>query len=467
MAITTEPADGLPSEITSWLQDVTAATNLRARRRPGGGRRQAWLVDAERDDGSIEPLFLRFDRSDPARTGDPFTLGREAQFYAALQDTDVPVPRLLASHPTRQAMLCARVEGETWFSRLKDEGTRLRIAREFMTKLAALHRVDPARVHIDEPRHSLRACVEADIARWEGLYRFGDPPKDPTIEFGFAWLKANIPDADIEPVIVQGDTGPGNFLYADGRITAVLDWELAHFGDPMDDLGWLALRAVQEPFTCLADRIADYETCSGTAVDLDRVRYYRLFAEFKVVILGFRRTVGAELHGEIGNALIYEALHNTLFADALAEQYGLDMPDLGALDGAGTERQQLYDVVLAQLKDIIVPGIGDPFVALRAKGLARIVKYLSQVDRHGELADQREIDALEKVLHRRPRTVAEGRRELADNISTESLSDINLVAYIWTRAHLQHELMRPAMGVLADRRFDPLPDEVEPRREQR
>src|SRR6185437_920479 len=87
--------------------------------------------------------------------------------------------------------------------------------------------------------------------------------------------------------------------------------------------GWLALRTVQEPFTCFADRLADYETFSGTAVDLDRVRYYRLFAEFKVVILGFRRTVESGVHGEIGNALIYEVLHNSLFAEALAEQYGL------------------------------------------------------------------------------------------------------------------------------------------------
>ena len=462
MTVTTEPANGLPPAITSWLQEVTSATHVHARRRPGGGRRQAWVVDVEHDDGPVEPLFLRFDGSDPAKTGDPFTLDRETRFYAALQDTDVPVPRLVASHPTLQAVLCGRVEGETWFSRLKDESARLAIAREFMSKLAALHRVDPTRVRLDEPRRPLRACVEADIARWEALYRFGDPPKDPTIEFGLAWLKANIPDADIDPVIVQGDTGPGNFLYADGHVTAVLDWELAHFGDPMEDLGWLALRAVQEPFTNFADRLVDYETFSGTAVDLDRVRYYRLFAEFKVVILGFRRTVERGVHGEIGNALIYEVLHNTLFAEALAEQYGLDGLTREALDGAPTERQQLYDVVLAQLKDIIVPGIDDPFVALRAKGLARIVKYLSAADRHRELVERRELDALQKVMHRRPSNVRDGRRELAETIGAESLTNTNIVAYLWIRAHLQHELMRPAMGVLAERRFDPLPDEGKP-----
>jgi|KBSSwiStaDraftv2_1062776.scaffolds.fasta_scaffold03438_14 hypothetical protein len=66
---------------------------------------------------------------------------------------------------------------------------------------------------------------------------------------------------------------------------------------------------------------------------------------------------------------------------ALAEQYGLKDLTRVQLDSPPAERQQFYDVVLAQLKDIIVPGIDDPFVALRAKGLARIVKYLGAADR--------------------------------------------------------------------------------------
>jgi aminoglycoside phosphotransferase (APT) family kinase protein len=444
----------------SWIAQVTDAVGVHAQRRPGGGRREAWLIDVDGRDGTQEHLFLRFDSSDPAESGDPFTLDREARFYAALQDTAVPVPRLIGSHPILQAILCSRVEGETWFSRLKDEETRLAIAREFMSTLAALHGVDPARVMIDEPRGPLRVCVESDIGRWESLYRFGDPPKDPTIEFGFAWLKANIPDVDIAPVIVQGDTGPGNFLYQDGHITAVLDWELAHFGDPMADLGWLALRAVQEPFTNFADRLTDYETFSGTPVDFDRLRYYRLFAEFKVVILGYRRTLDGEKLGEVGNALIYETLHNTLFVDALAELNGLGEAVPPDLESEPTERQWVYDAALAQLRDVIVPGIDDPFVAHRGKGLARMIKYLREADRCGRAAERLELDALSAQLGRRPSSVPGGRQALAERVTPASLGNLDLIAYLRTRAHIQHALMRPAMGVLADRRFDALPDAV-------
>jgi aminoglycoside phosphotransferase (APT) family kinase protein len=74
-------------------------------------------------------------------------------------------------------------------------------------------------------------------------------------------------------VLVQGVTGPGNFMYAGGRVVAVVDWELAHLGDPMDDIAWLTLRATQEPFPDLPARVGEYEALSGHAIDEPRVRY--------------------------------------------------------------------------------------------------------------------------------------------------------------------------------------------------
>ena len=81
------------------------------RPQPGGARKEAWFVDLERPDGTVSQCFLRYDRSDPSRTKDPWTLHREATVYLALQDGPVPVPRVLGVHPVHQAMLSERVAG--------------------------------------------------------------------------------------------------------------------------------------------------------------------------------------------------------------------------------------------------------------------------------------------------------------------------------------------------------------------
>lgn len=449
--------EALPAALTAWIEEVAGGRVAVACRRPGGGRREAWSVDVQHPDGSVAELFLRRDATQPGANGDPFTLDREARFYAALQGTGVPVPRLVGSHPQVQAILTERVPGEAWFSLLRDERERESVARDFMRRLAALHAVDPARVDLPgEPRGSVRECVQHEIARWERLYRFGDPAPDPVLEFGFDWLRRHLPDADGPPVVVQGDTGPGNFLYRDGRVTAVLDWELAHLGDPMEDLAWLALRATQEPFTVLADRLADYAAFSGRPVDLDRLRYHRVFAEFKVVVLGFRRALDGDLLGEVGNGLIYETLHRTLFAEALAELHGVDVPEVPDLAPDPGEREQVFDAVLAQLRHVVVPALADPFAARRAKGVARMVKYLREADRCGADAARRELAALQPLVGERPASVAEGRSALVAALGRGIVPDAAVVGYLVTRTRLELALMRPAMGRLAQRRHDPL-----------
>src|SRR3546814_11453287 len=78
------------------------------------------------------------------------------------------------------------------------------------------------------------------------------------------------------PVIVHGDAGPGNFLYKGNRVTALLDWELVHYGDPMADLAMLCLRMLFQGFVPLPQAFAAYEAAGGHRVDLARLRYWRL-----------------------------------------------------------------------------------------------------------------------------------------------------------------------------------------------
>lgn len=462
----TGPAAALPDDLVAWIGEVGGGPVVRADRRPGGARKEAWFVDLARPDGTVAELFLRYDRSDPRLTADPWTLHREAVVYLALQDSAVPVPRVLGVHPTHQAMLSERIVAENWFARIADAGEQLATARHFMELLAALHRIDPATLELPgfPAPTSAADLVHHELDEWDRVIeaRGGDP--DPALAFTLDWLRRNVPSYDGPVVLVQGDTGPGNFLYAGGRVLAIVDWELAHLGDPMDDIAWLSLRATQEPFTDLPARLVEYEELSGHAVDEARVRYYRVMAEAKLQVMGHRagRTSGRAAPvdgggGDVGNGLIYGMLHRRLWFEALADAVGLTPAPVEPPPASEpSDHDWLYDAVLHQLRDVVVPRITDPLARQRTKGLARIVKYLREIDRYGDLYDARELAELAELLGGTPASLAAGREQLAAATRAGAVGERDYLGYLWRRVARDTELLRPAMGALADRHWPPL-----------
>jgi aminoglycoside phosphotransferase (APT) family kinase protein len=319
-------AVALPDDLADWIEETAGGRLVSADRMPGGARKEAWFVDVERADGERVACFLRYDRSDPAHTKDPWTLHREATVYLALQEGPVPVPRVLGVHPVYQAMLSERVRGQNWFSRIADPAEREATARDFMSILAALHALDATT--LDLPAfpvvRTVGDAVRAELDEWDRVLEERGGAPDPALAFSLRWLRRNVPDYDGRPVLVQGDTGPGNFMYEGGRVTAVVDWELAHLGDPMDDIAWLCLRATQEPLPDLPALLREYEALSGTEIDEGRVRYYEVMAETKLQVMAHwptphrdgdaERAVRAEQKGagavsDVGNAFVYGLLH--------------------------------------------------------------------------------------------------------------------------------------------------------------
>ena len=457
-------AVGLPDDLVSWIEEIGGGHVVLADRMPGGARKEAWFIDVAGADDAVTPLFLRYDRSDPERTKDPWTLHREATVYLALQDGPVPVPRVLGVHPVHQAMLSERVQGGNWFSRISDPWEQEATARDFMTKLAALHTLEATA--LDLPMFpavsSIAEAVLAELDEWDRVLTARGGTADPALAFSLRWLRRHIPSYDGPPVLVQGDTGPGNFMYLGGKVTAVVDWELAHLGDPMDDIAWLSLRATQEPFTDFPTRLREYEALSGNKVDEVRVRYYQVMAETKLQVMGHRgpgegdgRVDGGG--GDVGNGFIYQVLHRRLWLEALAAANGL------ALTPAETPQARephdsdwMYDAVLTQLRDVIVPRTTDPLAQARGKGVARIVKYLARVDTYGPFYEESELRDLEKLLGGRPDSVRAGRADAAGAVVAGSVSDEDYILTLWRRVARDTELARPAMGALADRHWPPL-----------
>ena len=338
--------------------------------------------------------------------------------------------------------------------------------QDFIRNLAAQHRLDPRELDVPSlgPVKTIRehALERIEGIRWRGTGPDGS--MDPLLRLSADWLERNVPDVEGPVVLVQGDTGPGNFMYEGGRVTAVVDWELAHFGDPMDDIAWLSLRTVQDTFTHLPDRLREYEELSGHPIDVGRVWYYRLFAESTMATLYPNEGRGTRRPGEdsdtvardIGNGIIYRQLHRRLWLEALANVMGLALETPSLPEPSSVpDWHDYYRDVLGSIQTI-VPRISDPLASQWTKGVARVVKYLQQIDASGREYVELELDEITALVGHRPSAVEQGRADLAGAVRAGQVSDPAYVQYMWNKVLRDDHLMRTASGALHDRTWPPL-----------
>jgi aminoglycoside phosphotransferase (APT) family kinase protein len=450
----------LDADIVSWVEQVTGMPLARADRIPGGGVRQGWFVDLRAPDGSTVERFLRYS---PEPESSAFhSLAAEAEVVRALGAAGANVAAVHAAHPTREAVLLDRIAGDTWFYRIKDPAEQVRVAQDFIRSLAYVHRIDPASLAISSlgPVHPARQHA---LDRLEAIRRRATGPDgaiDPLVRLSVDWLERSVPDYDGPVVLVQGDTGPGNFLYRDGAVTAVLDWELSHWGDPMDDIAWLSLRAVQDTFTHLPDRLAEYAELSGHPIDVGRIWYYRVFAETTMATLHPPQSLpgkgGSTPTQDAGNHLLYRQLHRRLWLEALNAVMGLGLrrPEPPG-DVQPEPWHHLYEDALGMLRTI-TPRIGDPLAAQWTKGVARILRYLESTDAAGRTYTARELDEIAAALGARPDSVAAGRAALAEASRNGTITDDDYIRHVWNQVMRDDFLMRSASGALHERTWPPL-----------
>ncbi len=98
-----------------------------------------------------------------------------------------------------------------------------------------------------------------------------------------------------------------------------------------------------------------------------------------------------------------------------------------------------------------MPRVSDPLAAARTKGVARLIKYLGQVDRYGSSYEARELEDYEALLGLRPASVAAGRMAAAEGVASGLVSDEEYLRTQWHRIARETELARSSMGALADR----------------
>ena len=262
------------------------------RRCSGGASRETWALDATDRDGRVHPLILRRDPEGQANADN-----RAAEFavLAAAGRAGVPVPRvralLEAGDDLGAGFVMDRVEGETIPRRiLRDD--EFAEARDLLTAQAGM---TAARIHAVDP-HSLPklptlTARDQIVQQRDYLDAFGEP--HPALELGLRWLEERAPAERTPPALVHGDFRNGNFIVGAEGIRAVLDWELAHLGDPIEDLGWLCVKSwrfgnadrVAGGFGDLDDLIRAYSGAGGVAADEDTVRFWVVLGTVKWAVI--------------------------------------------------------------------------------------------------------------------------------------------------------------------------------------
>ena len=268
----------------------------------GGASRETWSFEAawSENGAAIQRSFIA--RRDPPASllSDNDLL--EYDIYAAIEGSDIPVPVVhwidrQGAALERPTFIMGRLPGATDASALATSpafaGLRPTIARQKAQILARIHDVDIEKIPSLERPPSPGQSALYEVEKWERTMRQDTLEPQPVLEFAFNWMKRRLPPPPEKLVLVHGDYRTGNFLYdQESGITGILDWEMAHAGDPVEDLGWAVIKSWRWARNDLVgglcpreDFVHMYEEASGRIVDRDALKFWEVFSNVKFAII--------------------------------------------------------------------------------------------------------------------------------------------------------------------------------------
>jgi aminoglycoside phosphotransferase (APT) family kinase protein len=264
------------------VQEVANLTRLSA-----GATNETWSLDAVRDAG-VTPLILR--RSTVGRGPGVLSLQAEARVLDAVHGCDVPVPEvhhvLVPEDGLGEGFLMERIPGATLPGKILRDPALASVRPQLASQLggiaAAIHAVEVSRL----PELPL-LDAQRQLQHLHAQYQ-GQETARPVFDLAFRWLREHLPPA-VTPVLVHGDYRHGNLIIGAQGVHAVLDWELAHSGDPAEDLAWMCIPPwrfgeLDKPvggFGLREDLLAAYERASGRSSERARLEWWDVLGSLR------------------------------------------------------------------------------------------------------------------------------------------------------------------------------------------
>jgi aminoglycoside phosphotransferase (APT) family kinase protein len=286
---------GLAAYIAGKLADASDVTVSGLERISGGASRETYRFRLSyRQGGETHRRRLILRRDPPASLIDT---ERRVEFaaYGAFHGSAVPVPQMLWLEENDAALghpffIAEELAGFQAAPQLLFAGgydaVLGRVAERKWTILGEIAKADPAALDLTSvmPAPALDACWRRELDHWEAIFDAQEAEPQPIARAAIRWLRANPPPPAQKLSVVHGDYRTGNFLYDEaGDIHGVLDWEMAHLGDPLEDLAWGFNpvwefgRGLAGGLVSQAEAIAIWRRASGLTVDPVALHWWMLF----------------------------------------------------------------------------------------------------------------------------------------------------------------------------------------------
>ncbi len=266
----------------------------------GGAIQENWKLVLDLDGGDwpgSHDLVLRKD----APSNVAVSHGRAEEFAilkaAHAAGVKVPTPCVLCEDTDvlgTPFFLMHRAAGTAAGHKLAKAGDNPSLAEDLGRNLARIHSIkDDGTLSFIEKSDTAPAMASIDEYR---AHLDSLPGAHPALEWGLAWLQANVPTA-VPPMFCHRDYRTGNYMVEDGALTAILDWEFAGWSDPMEDVGWLTAKcwrfgAVDREVGGIGPLeafFAGYEAESGHGLPRDQVGYWQVMAHMRWAVIALQQ----------------------------------------------------------------------------------------------------------------------------------------------------------------------------------